>query len=117
MEKQGVKSNHSSRVANAGVVAAAEYAVDQGTGNTAVHNQSPVPARPFWEDTSSSTEASSSGMQDIGSRLHERVLFFSSTDAASLMLNSWRPITQKVYDTYIRKWERYAGGLCKYVIS
>ena len=43
--------------------------------------------------------------------------FFSSTDAASLMLNSWRPITQKVYDTYIRKWEKYAGGLCKCVIS
>ena len=74
--RQRVKSNHSSRVANAGVVAAAEYAADQGAGNTAVQNQSPVPAKPTCEDTSSSTEASSSGMQDIGSRLHERVFFF-----------------------------------------
>ena len=44
-------------------------------------------------------------------------VFFFSSDATSLMLNSWRPTTQKVYDTYIQKWEKYAGGLCKCVIS
>ena len=50
VERQGVRSNHSSHVANTGVVAAAEDAADQGASNTAVHNQS-VPAKPSWQNT------------------------------------------------------------------
>ena len=51
VERQGVRSNHSSHVANTGVVAAAEDAADQGASNTAVHNQFPVPAKPSWQNT------------------------------------------------------------------
>ena len=102
--RQRVKSNYSSHVANAGVVAAAEDAFDQGVGNTAVQNQSPVPAKPSREDASS-TETSTSSMRDIESRLTERGF---SSDATSVMLNCWRPVILEVYNTYIQKWEKYA---------
>ena len=110
MERQRVKSNHSSHVANAVVVAAAEDAADQGARNTAVQNQSPVPAKPSREDTSS-TETSTSSMRDIENRLTKSGF---SSDATSVMLNCWRPITQKVYNTCIQKWEKYAReiGIC-----
>ena len=84
MKRQGVRSNHSSRVANAVVVATAEEAADQEAGNPALQEQSPVPPKPSWQDTSSSTEASTSGMQDIRSRLTERGF---SSDATSVLLN------------------------------
>ena len=91
-------------MANAGVVAAAEDAFDQGVGNTAIQNQSPVPAKPSREDASS-TETSTSSMRDIESRLTERRF---SSDATSVMLNCWRPVILEVYNTYIQKWEKYA---------
>ena len=50
-------------------------------------------------------------MQEIRSRLTERGF---SSDATSVMLNCGRPITQKVYNTYIQKREKYAWktGIC-----
>ena len=78
MKRQGVRSNRSSRVANAVVVATAEVVKKLLTRELVT-----LP-KPSWEDTSSSTEASTSGMQDIKSRLTE--CSFSS-DATSVMLN------------------------------
>ena len=104
MERQRVKSNHSSHVANAVVVAAAEDAADQGAltqpSRTSLLFRPGHPGK-----TQSSTEVSTSGMKDIRSRLTERGF---SSDATSVMLNCWRPITQRVCNNYIQKWEKYA---------
>ena len=62
-------------------------------------------AQPPGEETLTASTPEATGMQDLRSRYQHQGY---SRRAADLLLNSLRPSTQKVYNTYIHKCKYYA---------
>ena len=56
-------------------------------------------------NSSSTAQAPATGMSSVRSRLSDQGI---SDQASELIMSSWRPATQKLYNVYISRWIEYA---------
>ena len=100
---QEYRGDHCSNLANAGVVVSLDEDDHPEASPTGIQGHIVDSAQPPGEETPTVSTAEATGMQDLRSRYQQQGYSRRAAD----LLNSLRPSTQKVYNTYIHKWKCY----------